>query len=106
MGGSKSAFYLDGRIPTAREGDISAASDIRTPTEIRPAWTGGRLSLVLSGLAESRAQPVPVYFEVERALRDSQIFGDHRQVAVASRDRRADGVALDGVEIPNRRGLR
>ena len=105
MGWSKSAIYLDGRISTASEGNILAASDIQTPTEIRPVRTDGRLSVVLSSLAKSRVQPVLVYFEVERALRDSQVFGNHRQVAVASRDRRADGVALDGVEIPNRRGV-
>ena len=106
MGGSKSAIYLDGRIPATSEGNIRAASDIRTPTDIRSVATEGRLSVLLSGLAKSRVQPVLVYFEVERALRDSQIFGNHRQVAVASPDRRADGVALDGVEIPNRRRFR
>src|SRR5262249_1687146 len=61
-----------------------------------------RLSGVLSGLAKSRVQPVRVYFEVERALRDSQLSGNHRQVAVAARDRHADGVALNGIEIPSR----
>jgi len=65
-----------------------------------------RLSVVLSGLTKSRVQPVLVDFEVERALRDPELFGDHRQVAVASRDRGADGVALDGVEIGNRCSLR
>jgi len=105
VGWSKSAIYLDGRISTASGGNIRAASDIRTPTDIRSVRTEGRLSVVLSSLAKNRVQPVLVYFEVERALRDSQVFGNHRQVAVASRDRRADGVALDGVEIPNRRGV-
>src|SRR4029434_6694424 len=76
------------------------------PTEIRPVRTDGRLSVVLSSLAKSRVQPVLVYFEIERALRDSQVFGRHRQVAPASHDRRADGVALDGVEIPARLGVR
>ena len=78
----------------------------RTPTDIRSVCTEGRLSVLLSGLAKSRVQLVLIYFEVERALRDSEVFGNHRQVAVASSDRRVDGVPLDGVEIPNRRGFR
>ena len=108
VGGSKRAFYLAERIPAVNEGTISAASDIRTPTEIRPVRTEGRLrlSVVLSGLAKSRVQAVLFYLEVERALRNPELFGHHRQVAVASRDRSADGVALDGVKIRNRRGLR
>jgi len=39
VGGSKSAFYLEEWIAAASEGNISAASDIRTPTEIRPMLT-------------------------------------------------------------------
>jgi len=101
VGGSKRAFYLEEWIAAASEGNISAASDIRTPTEIRP----GRLSVVLSGLAKSRGQPVLVDLEVERALRNPELFGNHREVAVASPDRCADGIALDGVEIRNRRGV-
>src|SRR5262245_63303606 len=108
VGGSKCAFYLDERIPTVNESHIRAASDIRTATEIRPVRTEGRLrlSVVQSGLPKRRVQSVLLYFEVEGALRNPELFRNHRQVAVASRDRCADGVALDGVEIRNRRGLR
>jgi hypothetical protein len=60
---------------------------------------------VLSGLSNRRGQRVFVDFEVKGALGNPELLGDDRQVAVASRDRRADGVALDGVEIPNRRGV-
>src|SRR5262249_34385100 len=52
VGGSKSAFYLDGRITAVSEGNISAASVNRTPTEIRPVRREGRLAVGLSGLAK------------------------------------------------------
>lgn len=78
------------------------------PTEIRPARTARRLrlSIVLSGLAKSRVQPVLFYFEVEGALRNPEVFGHRRQIAVAEPDRCADGITLDGVKIRNGRGLR
>src|SRR5207247_1924930 len=62
---------------------------------------GGRLRLlvVLSGLAKRRVQGVLVYLEIEGALGDPELFGDLRQVALASRDGCADGVALDGVKM-------
>src|SRR6185503_6366583 len=49
---------------------------------------------------------VLVYFQVQGALGNPEFLGNPRQVALASRDRGADGVALDGVEIRNRRRLR
>ena len=67
---------------------------------------GVPLSVLLAGLAKSRVQPVLVYFQVEGALGNPELLGNPRQVALASRDRCADGVALDGVKIRNRRRLR
>src|SRR5262249_8589978 len=64
------------------------------------------LSVVLSGLAESSAEAVLLDLEVERALRNPQLLGNQRQVALESRDRRPDGVALDRVEIRDGGGLR
>src|SRR5262245_50181336 len=53
------------------EDHISVASEYRTSTDIRPVRIEGRLAGVLSDLPKSRVQPVLVYLEVERALRDS-----------------------------------
>src|SRR5580765_8181823 len=67
---------------------------------------GVPLSVLLAGLAKSRVQPVLVYFQVQGALGNPELLGNPRQVALASRDRCADGVALDGVKIRNGRRLR
>src|SRR5262245_24854594 len=93
------------RTPGANEGRVSGASDIRTPTEIRSAGTAGgvALSVVLPGPAKSRIQSVLVNFQVEGALGNPEFPGHPRQVALASRDRRVDGVARDGIKIRNGR---
>jgi len=84
---------------------VTGSSD--TDRDPAGSYGGGvPLSVLLAGLAKSRVQPVLVYFQVEGALGNPELFGNPRQVALASRDRGADGVALDGVKIRNRRGLR
>src|SRR5207247_476370 len=43
---------------------------------------GVHLSVLLAGLAKSRVQPVLVYFQVEGALGNPELFGNPRQVAL------------------------
>src|SRR5947209_15608981 len=76
-------------MPRANQGNISGASDIRTPTEIRPVRAEGhpRLSVVLSSPAKSRLQPVLVF-----RTRLSSVAGGERQ---RGRRRQQLGAALD-----------